>query len=224
MTFFKSRVKSHTEKWSPSQIEEFKSLAHLESATAGSLVYGEEKPPGFVFLIEAGYIKLYQTTSLGKISTMAIRIPGDLIGISIALLGKNWVCAECIGKCQFWRLEAKLFMKMLHNHPALAVQVATELGRRLYDAQMTIMNLSSLEVDQRLIHLLVNFASSTEATKENNPKINVYLTHQEIATMVGACRQTITTVLGQLKSAEIINIKKRHIEIINLEKLKSIIS
>lgn len=224
MTQSGKKVVNNTEKWLPHQIEEFKCLAQPILLKAGSIIYEEESHPDFVFLIESGYIKLYQVTNLGKIAIMAIRIPGDLIGMSSLLLGKNWVYAECIGKCQLWKLEAKTFMGMLHNHSQLAIQIATELSKRLYDAQRTITNLSSLEVEHRLINLLVNLANSLETPGGSTSKINVYLTHQEMANMVGSCRQVITTTLGQLKDAEIINIRRRHIEIINFKKLKNMVN
>ena len=58
--------------WSPEQLETFKSLAQLVSLKANTQLWEEKNSSPFIFLIESGYVRLYDTALSGKITTVAI--------------------------------------------------------------------------------------------------------------------------------------------------------
>ncbi len=202
------------------EIAEFKALAHPMQTEAGYLVYGEEECSEYVYFIETGYVKIYRSTSLGRVTTISVRKPGDLIGIA-GVLNVRYRCvfAETIEKCKLWRMEGETFVKMLYARPRWAVQVATLLGQRLCNAEIAIANLTSMEVNRRLAWLLMDLARTAGRPGEERLRIDVGLTHQDMASMIGTCRQTVTTALGQFKENGIIQVGKRYIEIIDVNKL-----
>lgn len=118
-------------------------------------------------------------------------------------------------------MNGKTFISMLYNTPSLAVKVATAMGTRLREAETTISNLVTLEVDRRLARLLINLAEKGLIEGEKGLRIDIKLKQQEIATMIGTCRQTVTTTLQKFKKEGFIHTGKERIEILDIDTLKS---
>lgn len=204
----------------PDEIAAFQASSNLVEYDCGKVVFREGDSPDYVYLIAAGCLKVYRSTVLGKIATMSIYKPGDVLGAAGVLTGSpRCVFAETIEKCTLWRMNAETFIHVLLYRPRLAVYAAANLGKHLRAAEVTIMNLTSLEVDHRLAHLLLTLAESVPTARGQQLRINVKLTHEEIASMIGASRQTVTTALGRLREDGIIYMNRRYIEIKDLHRL-----
>ncbi|MDA8228118.1 MAG: Crp/Fnr family transcriptional regulator [Desulfitobacterium hafniense] len=204
------------------EIEDFKQLAKCINMKPGQMIFQEDESAQFVYLIASGYVKIFRCSPLGEVVTVGIRNKGDVMGVAEVLSGINRRCfAEVLEASELWKMEGKSFIEMLYKNPALAVKVTTVLGTRLREAEQTILNLVTLEVDRRLAKLLIDLAQKHPALGEKGLKINLKLTQQELATMIGTCRQTVTTTLQKFKSEGLINSGKKSIEIINMEGLKN---
>lgn len=195
----------------------FRQFAKKIQVKAGQMIFEEEESPQFVYLIEVGAIKISRSSPLGEVVTVGIRQSGDVVGVAEVLRGMNRCCfAEALETCELWKLDSQSFIKILYTNPGLAVKVTTALGTRLREAETTILNLVTLEVDRRLAKLLLELARKHSKPGEKGLKINIRLTQQELATMIGTSRQTVTTTLQKFKSEGLIESNKRNIEIINL--------
>lgn len=205
---------------SPNEVAAFKALARALQAKAGQIVFREEDCPDYIYLIETGHVKIYRNTPLGKVVTVGIRKPGDVIGVAEVLTGMNRCCfAEAVEASELWRMPGEIFITMLRSQPELAVKVAAAMGNRLREAETTILNLVTLEVDHRLAKLLLNLAKAGATDGEKGLRIGVQLTQQELASMIGTCRQTVTTTLRRFKDEGVIHTGKRYIEIVDGVKL-----
>lgn len=202
--------------------QQFKSAASCLKLKAGETIFREEESPSFVCLIESGHVKICRSSLLGDIVTVGVRGTGDLIGVAEVLCETQRCCfAEALENCELWRLDGKAFRAMLYTAPVLAVKVATALGTRLREAETTILNLVTLEVDRRLARLLVSLADKGVTTGQKGLRIDIRLKQQEIAMMIGTCRQTVTTTLQRLKKEGLIYTGKERIEIVDMDGLKS---
>ena len=207
-------------KLSSEEVAAFKALARMRRVAAGVVVFREEDSPDFIYLIETGHIKICRSTAQGKVVTVGIRKPGDLIGMAEVLTGVNRCCyAEAIEACALWRINGKAFINMLRSQSSLAVKVAAALSNRLREAEATILNLATLEVDRRLAKLLLSLAQKGEFSDDTRPGPDIQLTHQELANMIGTSRQTVTTTLQRFKDEKLVLIGKRHIKIADWNKL-----
>jgi CRP/FNR family cyclic AMP-dependent transcriptional regulator len=208
----------------PDEVVMFKKLACPIQVKEGYVIFGEDDHADCVYLIEKGHVKTYHSSKLGKIFMISIRKPGDIFGIAAVLLGeKRCVFAAAIENCTLWRMEGKVFIDMLHQCPRLAVQIATLYGRYLRDTDRAIGNLMSLDVNCRVAWLLVKLAGTVSTPQGEKLRIEVPLTHQDMANMIGTCRQTVTTILGQFKKEGMIHVGKQFIEITNFDKLNQYI-
>ena len=207
-------------KLSASEIEAFQKLARPVQIPAGQMVFREGDPPDHIYLLDAGHVKIYRTTQLGKTVTVGIRKPVEVIGIAEVLSGANRCCfAETVDVCRFWRMNGQTFIKMLHARPDLAVKIAAALGERLRNAETMILNVSTMQVDQRLAKLLLSLLTTKGVPCDDGQRLCVPLTQQELASMIGTCRQTVTTTLRRFQDEGIIITRNRLIQVVQVEKL-----
>jgi len=199
----------------------FKLLATKMTLKAGETIFEQENCAKFVYLIETGHIKIFRISPFGTIVTVGIRKGGDVIGIAEVLREINRCCfAKTIELSELWKMDGNTFKELLYSHPQLALKIAATMSSRLREAETTILNLMTLEVDRRLARLLLSLAEKGTSLGEKGLKLNVKLTQDEMATMIGSCRQTVTTTLQKFRDQKLIYSNKRNIEIINLDNLK----
>lgn len=94
---------------------------------------------------------------------------------------------------------------------------------RLKIAGDTLLNLTADDVKTRLIKLIMRLSMRYGIDYKKGILINVTLTHKEIADMIGSCRQTVTSLLGELRALEKIKIIDQHIFIPSPRKLEELV-
>lgn len=211
-------VSLSSEEW-----EYVRRLGTSVSIAAGQSVFREGAPACYVYIIDKGHVKISRNSPLGKVVTVSIRKAGDVVGIAEALGGMERCCfAETLEACTLWKLDREKFIEMLYSRPALAVKVATALGNRLREAENLFSNMVALEVDRRLARLLVSLADRFGVTGRQGIKIDIPLAQQDLATMIGSCRQTVTTTLQKLKDEGLIATGKKSLEVLDVAALRRI--
>ncbi|HWR29410.1 MAG TPA: Crp/Fnr family transcriptional regulator [Negativicutes bacterium] len=206
---------------SAEDIVEFKVLAKPLQIKVGAILFAEGDYSDYIYYIEAGHVKLYRSANSGKVSLISIRKAGDVFGIASVLTGSScYVSAETVDACKMWRMTGNVFREMLYARPKLAVQIASVMSKRMQDLEKAIVNLTCAGVDHRLAAVLLDLAKSSPGAEKQGTRIDMMLTHQDIASMIGSCRQTVTTTLGKFKDDGIIKTGKRYIEITNLKKME----
>ena len=85
-----------------------------------------------------------------------------------------------------------------YAHPRTAINLVSEMARRLRKADETIAQLALCDVNERLIHRLVGLAREEGASGPDGLVVRRRPTQQELANMIGSCRETISRAFNQL--------------------------
>ena len=85
------------------------------------------------------------------------------------------------------------------------------LAKRLQQAEQTIESLGLQGVPGRLGTLLLRLADAYGEPHGAGQRLALRLTHQDLATMIGSTRETVTSVLNRLRDEGLIAIEDRHI-------------
>ncbi len=185
---------------------------------AGDLAYR-------VYLIEEGWVKNYRLDTEGrKVTVGNIRNPGELIGLAEALnQGERMCFASSLTEVSLVHLTNNQFNEILHEHHDLTLKVATILAERLRESEAMSHELICLQVPGRLASMLLRLANSCGVKTDEGDaiRIGLRLTHEEIASMIGTSRQTVTTILNTFKQENSIVIENREISITDVGKLNS---
>lgn len=187
----------------------------------GHIIFAAGDISDRVYLIESGWVKIYRLSSDGRRVTVgSIRSPGEMMALAETLLSVERTCyAGAISDVSMVVMAKTKFEELLAQHPFLAIKVAKLLGARMREAEAIIQEMVCWQAPGRLALILMKMGEKMGEQTKNGIKINLHLTHEEIASMVGTSRQTVTSLLNTFKQEKSISYEGRVIRIINPDKL-----
>ncbi len=175
-----------------------------------ALIFRAGTPSDYVYVILNGRAKIYELSPQGKEVIMWFCFSGELFGLAEVWRGTHRdVYAQACSPVELVRFERAQFQQHLVNHPVLAMQVIDILSERLRILGEMLLNLTSSDVTLRLVKLLVRLFQRYGRCRDGRIYIDIPLTHQEMADMIGCCRQTVTSTLGALKRTQGLNSDRR---------------
>lgn len=187
----------------------------------GSILFHEGDEGGEFFLIKSGVVKIYRLDAYKEI-ILALFRDGDFFG-EMSLIGNNQTrsaTAETLELCTFYVLKRSIFTQYLEKSPKLLFKLLETTMERLRQANEQIYDLTFLDVRSRIIKTLIRLSEQHGIPTHEGLLINVKLTHQQIANMVGTVRESVTKVLQELLDDEYIQIEKKLITLRNIEAIK----
>ena len=174
-----------------------------------------------VFLIESGYVKIYRLSPDGRRVTVgSIRSPGEMMGLAEILWGGERTCfASAINSVSMVIVRKKKFEELLASHTILALKVARLLGARMRDAEAMIHEMVCWQAPGRLALMLLKMGDRCGMASKRGIRIDLQLTHEELANMVGTSRQTVTSLLNTFKADKSIEYEGRSAMVLDPDKL-----
>ncbi len=187
----------------------------------GQIIFASGEFSGQVYFVEKGWVKIYRLAGDGRKVTVAVRHPGELLGLAETLSNSYRSCfAEAMGEVELVVLKREGFLELLRDNANLAIKIAETLGIRLREAQCTIYEMVNWPVQGRLALLLLKMAERAGVDIGEGIELNLRLTHEEISCMIGTSRPTVTSAFNAMKSEKAIVMEGRDIKIIYPEKLR----
>jgi CRP-like cAMP-binding protein len=180
-----------------------------------------DDPPDTIYLIKKGRVKLSRYSASGREHVLALLEPGEIYG-ERALGGATAVHCEAFEDTLICVLSLRDFEELLRAKPDLALRVIRALAQRLRRAEEEIENFAFRDVPGRLSVLLVRLAEAgaEPGSSAHERRLVLRLTHQDLANMIGATRETVTNVLNRFRDMGLISIQRREIVIKGLQRLR----
>lgn len=187
----------------------------------GSIIFRLGDAADRVFMIEQGWVKIFRLTTEGRhVAVGSIRHPGELMGLAEALHGGERSCyAGAISDVELIVVRRDEFQEMLLCEPHLAIKIARLLATRMREAESSIHELVSRSVPGRLAAMLIKMGQRYGESIDGRTRINLNLTHEELASMIGSSRQTVTSLMAMFREENSISVKGKEISIIDPQKL-----
>jgi CRP/FNR family transcriptional regulator, cyclic AMP receptor protein len=205
-----------------------KALAGLDAISSsatyprGSVLFVEGQAPRGVFILCNGRVKLFGTSSSGKALIFRIAEPGEIIGLPSTLSGKQYeLAAEALEPIQANFIRRDDFLSFLREHGDAALKVAQMLGEIYY---ATCQEVRYLGLSSSAAEKLARFILDLKPAKvsEDETRVVLTLTHEEIASMIGSSRETVSRILAGLKRKQLIDIHGTTLTILNKKVLEQL--
>ncbi len=183
----------------------------------GRVFYRPEDVGEVLFLLKQGRVQLYRISPEGKKLVIATLAPGAIFG-EMALLGQQMhsAFAEALDDCQIVVISRSGLERLIRNDPTVGLRILEITGRRLTDAEARLEDMAFKGIPARLASLLLRLAADQAANEITG------LTHQDLAETIGTYRETATQVLNDMKSVGLIEIGRKRILILDVEKLQAL--
>ena len=178
------------------------------------------------YVVEVGKVRLYNLLPSGRTITLSILSENDVFFQWRAQgTGLSCICAEAMQASRVIGVSENDLIGLLGAQPAAAVDVISNFARRLTESQVLIEDLMNSSINLRLYRTLLELAREfgSGSNSQNSVLIELPLTHQRLADMVGSNRVTVTRKLLELQKRGLIAARgSGSIEILDLEALQSL--
>jgi CRP/FNR family cyclic AMP-dependent transcriptional regulator len=187
----------------------------------GAVVVRQEDPADAIYLIKEGRVKLCRYSPSGRVQIIALLERGDIFGEGGLAGGETGTRCEAFDDTLICLLRWHDLADLIHANPGLALRVMRNLAMRLRQAEEAIEDLAFRDVPGRLATLLSRLAVSYGEPHPEGQRLALRFTHQDLANMIGATRETVTNVLTQFRDDGLIAINERHIIVRDLDRLRA---
>ncbi|HVT45326.1 MAG TPA: Crp/Fnr family transcriptional regulator [Thermoanaerobaculia bacterium] len=189
---------------------------------AGAVLFAEGQPSRGAMMICRGRVKLSVTSSAGRTIVTRVVDEGELIGLGNVLQGlPHDETAETMEPTQVKFIRSEDLEAFLESDPAASFRAALELSRECSENQSTLRTLGlSSSAKARLAALLVQWLEKRGKTVDGDVRLPLPMTHQEIGQMIGASRETVTRLMGELRGDGVIATRKSTVIVRHPEELQ----
>jgi len=188
------------------------------------IVYYQGDPNDKFFIILEGQVKISKFTAEGKEITIEILGKGDIFGYASLIENK---CSEStvttLTDSKMLVLNESDFISLLNDFPGVIQSILKNACLRLKNAYQHIENISSTNVQKRVIRILLELARQEGEYEGDKLVYNTKLTHQELANLAGTSRETVTRILTYLKKNGYITVTRSRITILTEDGMEEIL-
>jgi CRP-like cAMP-binding protein len=198
------------------ELLKFAELTRERTYPKGSVILFQGDPGDSLYVLRQGRAKVVLIGEDGREVILGVLEPGAHFG-ELALIDDQPRSAHVIAMedSQLLILRREDFRRRVEANPTVAWALLTELSRRLRRADQKIGGLVLLDVPGRISRLLLDLSAESESATIEKP-----LTHQTIAQMIGASRETVSRAMKEFQEDGLIRVERRRIAVANRDALE----
>jgi CRP/FNR family transcriptional regulator len=191
----------------PLSLDALQALGFTTACPKGSVLLAQGQPSREISVLCVGHVKISITSKIGKRVCLGIAGPGTVLGLNAAISRKpHEVTIEALEPCQLKVVKADRFLRLLQNDQAVSLATVTCLSndlRKVIDC-VRLFGLSH-SATERLSRVLLRWEIHEDDDDKNRRRLRIPLTHQELAEVLGASRETVTRLLCTFERKELIS-------------------
>lgn len=185
----------------------------------GQIVFGESAYPLGIFCIKQGSVKEYRTSQTGHEQIIRISKKGDIIGYEALLTNNRYeTTAEALEDVVLCFVPSSTFNDVLAAEGNLCSSMMKMMAFELQYMKEKVAELALKNVRERLAHTLLELRK-TYGTEEDDLILDIPLTRESLAQIVGAAPENIIRLLSEFKREKLITISYHYIQLINVPAL-----
>ncbi|MDU2065739.1 MAG: Crp/Fnr family transcriptional regulator [Sporomusaceae bacterium] len=186
------------------------------------IIFMEGEPGEGFYYVKSGKVKIVQASSDGREHIINILGPGEVFAEALLFRRGGYpATAVALEDSVIGMIQNKELEKAVMSHPTISLHIIKVLTQKLLNAQMKIKTLAFsdtyVRTGQNLAKLARQYGKPTKAGVE----IDLDMTRQDLANLVGTSRETVTRALGSLKKERTIDLIEHKIIILDMDKLEN---
>ncbi len=191
---------------------------------AQTMVFQEGDTGEALYILRSGMVKLAKVDLAGHEKTLALLQPPAFFG-EMALLGEasRSASALALSDVELLLLYADDFRRLIETYPAISLSLTSTLAERLRNMDDEAQILSYKDAQGRVAYVLLKLQETGVTEIDESGVPSVKLTHQELASLAGTSRETVTRALKTLESEGVISTRTRTILLTDPEGLAEIL-
>jgi len=203
-------------------MQELSRITSMQDIPKNQPIYFPQEPSNSIFFLKKGRVKLTRASKDGKEMILALVNKGEVFG-EMAYLdeGERNDFATALDDCLVCAINKNEFKEFVDRNPELNLRITKLIGLKLKKYSERIEELVFKDAEQRLVSFLLRLADENGKQIGDEIFVKPFLKHQDIAELTATSRQTVNSILTDLREKKIINFDRKKLIIYNREKLTS---
>ena len=176
-----------------------------------------------LFAVRSGCIKTTVQNSAGESQIVGFHLPGELIGFDGFATDMHVCSAEVLETTSVCELPLDSLESLSESIPSLQRQMRRIMGVEVNNDHDLLLLLGKMNADEKLATFLLNLSGRMKQRNWKENEFNLGMTRQDIANYLGLAVETVSRLFAQFQENGIIQVEKRHITILDMPGLKSVV-
>lgn len=188
----------------------------------GSVIFVQGEQGDRCFAIVEGAVKISAYHPDGREAVMAVLGPGDVFGeLSLFEQSPRSADAAAIEDTQLLSLDSASVTDAIAAHPQLGLSLLRVLGRRLRLTNEALQDIAFFDVPGRVARRLADLAEAHGVQQTEGTLIDLPLSQESLAQMVGATRESVNKALSALRRRGLVDRIGRRYVVADIDQLRS---
>ena len=184
---------------SEDELEELSRITPYKRFQAGEIIYHMEDPADALYFIREGMVKISMYFPNGKEMILGLLGQYDIFGELLLLESERRPNqAEAVLDTTLIVMPESDFQRLLAQQPRIAMKFIQVMSTNLWKAESRFAEVGAFDAPGRLANLLLRLAKDFGVDGERGTVIDLTLTQQDLAKMIGATRETVSHCLARL--------------------------
>ena len=184
-------------------------------------LFTEASPADAFYFLDSGLVKIFKRGEDGKEIILRIVAPGEIFGEQ-ALAGdeSRRLSAEILQEGLIYVIPKATFFAFCDAHPGAWRLVSETLGARLRDLEKKVELLCLQDVEYRILYYLGELAAALGHRSDGGSEYAIPLSQSELASLIGATRETTSTTLNALARRGLVRLGRRMLIVSSIENVR----
>ncbi len=183
---------------------------------SGNFLFFQGDPAENLYFLVQGHVRLISFTPEGQQVLMHVVTPGNFFAIVSLVPSSTYpVSAEVAQESVLLKWNKNTLEEILKIVPTFSIQAMRLMSERLQEYQQRFKEIATQRVERRLARMLIRLASQSGVKTSEGIAINLPLTRQDLAEMIGTTLYTVSRFLAQWENQGIILSRREKIIIVN---------
>jgi CRP/FNR family transcriptional regulator, cyclic AMP receptor protein len=206
-----------------SEMMELDAMTSMQEVKKSQPIYFAEDPSQSIFFLKKGRVKLSRISPDGKEFIVALINPGEVFGeMSILDVGERTDFATTMEESLICAISKDDFKAFVEKNPKLNLEITKLIGFRMRKYSERIEELVFKDAEQRVISFIYNLSNEQGKRIGDEIFLKPFLTHENIAQLTACSRQTVNSILTDLRDKGLIDFDRKKLIIHNENELKKL--
>lgn len=198
-------------------------LGIAQSFRRHSYIHTPAQPAYALYLLISGQVSLQMLSPGGRVLTLRVIEPGQIFGHSVLEVGAAYdTYAEALNPVRVISVPRPALIELSRRDAAVSMALIELLGQHRLTVSRRIEEVAFKSVPARLASVLLEM-SETQPSEGTRPQQRVpRRTHQQLAEMINAYRETVTKVINQFRDARLLDVDRSGITLLNPSRLREL--
>ena len=203
------------------QVQEIARVARRHRYARDEVVFYQGDPGDTFYVILSGQVKVSVSSAEGQEAILVMLDGGESFG-EFALLDDQPRSAtiQATRPTEVLALRKDDFHRLLTHSPAIAISLLRVMTKRLRDTDQLVEDAAFLDVAERLAKKLLSLMDVHGRPTARGMELDVHLTQQELAAMIGATRESVNKQLGAFRDRGMLAVDRQRITILQPQALR----